>query len=299
MNEQLPKFLIIGAAKAGTTTLFDLLKQHPQVFLPFAKEPMFFSHDENYQRGLDWYKNTYFKGSERYLTSGEATPHYLYWSEKTAARIKKAYNGNSIKIIVVLRDPVARAYSWYGNMRKDGTEDLSFENALAEEGTRIKEEYAELYRTGSMQYGYYRGGCYARLLVPFLELFPRNDFKFILQDDIINEYAKTSCDILDFIGLEPDFPITPIRSNPASMPYSNGLHRWLRQRSEFKEQIKKFIPFKLRYRIKAWAMNANLKPTHFPQMDKNTGEELRRRFESDILALQKIIERDLSTWLLS
>jgi len=59
--QSLPNFMILGAAKAGTTTLFNLIKQHPQVHMPFTKEPMFFSHDDNYRRGLDWYRRTYFR----------------------------------------------------------------------------------------------------------------------------------------------------------------------------------------------------------------------------------------------
>jgi hypothetical protein len=293
----LPTFLIIGAAKAGTTTIFDLLKQHPQVFLPFAKEPMFFSHDDNYCKGLGWYANTFFKGSGSYPASGEATPHYLYWSEKTAIRIKNSYMDNQVKFIVVLRDPVARAFSWYGNMLKDGTETLSFEEALSFEDQRLESNKPELQRTGSMQFGYFQGGCYATLLRPFLELFQKDKFHFILQEDIIENHEKMTRDLLNFIGIEPNFLLKPVRSNSAAMPYSSELHSWLRNRSIMKDYLKKIIPFKLRYKLKIQLMNANLRPTKAPKMDRNTDKSLRKRYEHEILTLQAIINRDLSGWM--
>lgn len=293
----LPTFFIIGAAKAGTTTIFDLLKQHPQVFLPFVKEPMFFSHDDNFARGLDWYLNTYFKGSDLYTACGEATPHYLYWSEKSAQRIRNAYLGNKVKLIVVLRDPVARAYSWYGNMLKDGIEELSFEDALRMEESRLKENWIELQRTGSMQYGYFRGGCYSSLLKPFLELFPKNDFLFILQEDIIENHDQLIERLLSFIGVDTNIKIGSIKSNSAAMPYNSFLHRWLRQRSMIKDYLKKILPFELRYKLKVSVMNANLKPVKIPEMEIEIKKSLSKRYENEVLLLQTITGRDLSRWL--
>jgi len=296
MNK-LPTFLIIGAAKAGTTTIFDLLKQHPQVFLPFSKEPMFFSHDENYSKGLIWYINTFFKGSDLYPARGEATPHYLYWSEKTARRIRNSYKDDQVKFIVVLRNPVARAFSWYGNMLKDGTEHLSFEEALKIEDQRLQVMKPELQRTGSMQFGYFRGGCYATLLQPFLDLFPKDNFHFILQEDIIGHHEKMTRDMLSFIGVDTNILLRPVKSNSAAMPYSSALHGWLRNRSIMKEYLKKIIPFELRYELKIRVMNANLKPTKTSRMDDETFNGLRKRYLDEILALQAIINRDLSGWM--
>ncbi len=150
----LPNFLIIGAAKAGTTSLYDLLKQHPQIYLSFVKEPMFFSHDDNYRRGPEWYARAFFSGAQGCLERGEASPHYLYWSEKVAPRIKMVYGQMPVKYIVILRDPVERAYSWYWNMVKEGMEDLPFETAVDLEEERLQEHQSELQQAGGMLYGY-------------------------------------------------------------------------------------------------------------------------------------------------
>ena len=134
--DRMPNLFVIGAAKAGTTALYDYLAQHPDVFLSRVKEPMFFSREENYAKGLDWYEGAYFQGAEHYPVRAEATPHYLYWSEKVAPRIKEAYAERLVKFVASFRDPVSRAYSWYWNMVREGREDLEFEEALRVEGAQ-------------------------------------------------------------------------------------------------------------------------------------------------------------------
>ena len=188
---KLPNFFLIGAAKAGTTSLYDILKQHPQVYLPFQKEPMFFSNDNNFNRGMEWYSHTFFQQAAGYPARGEATPHYLYWSDKVAPRIRQIYEMNEIKFVVILRDPVKRAYSWYWNMVKEGMEELTFELAIKEEDHRLKDNQNTLQKTGAMTYGYIKGGCYSTALQPFLDNFPRQDFIFILQEDLNSGYLAS------------------------------------------------------------------------------------------------------------
>jgi hypothetical protein len=265
--------------------------------MPFSKEPMFFSHDENFERGLPWYSKTFFKGSGNYSVRGDASPHYLYWSEKTAPRIKDAFKESPVKFIVALRDPVARAYSWYGNMLKDGVEDLSFEQALDMEDQRLRENRPNFLYSGSMKYGYFRGSCYTSLLAPFLDLFPIQDFKFILQEESQFDHDRMSRGLLSYLGVDTTTQLQPIRSNVAAMPYSNKLHSLLRRRSKVKEILKLLIPIKIRYKLKVQVMQLNLKPVSFQKMKSETENSLRERFLPEILELQKITGRDLSGWM--
>jgi len=73
-----PNFLCIGAQKAGTTLLFDILKQHPDIYLPEAKELHFFDRDEEYDKGIFWYRDAHFKGAEHRKCIGEVTPSYIF-----------------------------------------------------------------------------------------------------------------------------------------------------------------------------------------------------------------------------
>jgi hypothetical protein len=227
---RMPNLFIIGAAKAGTTALYNYLSQHPQVFLSRVKEPMFFSKEEYYARGLDWYEEAYFEGAEDYPVRAEATPHYLYWSEKVAPRIKEVYGERPVKFIVCFRDPVSRAYSWYWNMVREGREDLDFDEALRVEESRLKQNHHELHQRGSMVYGYSAGSRYASLLQPYLEVFSPENFFFVFQDDLKSRVNETCKEVFEFLGIESSIQIDTSNSNPASMPRSRLLHKTLRQR---------------------------------------------------------------------
>ena len=97
----LPNFICLGAAKSGTTTLYEILKQHPEIGVSSFKEPHFFDNDINWNRGVDWYKRTYFSKIENKKIKGEFTPTYLS-SNSSAKRIKTTM-GDNIKFIILLR----------------------------------------------------------------------------------------------------------------------------------------------------------------------------------------------------
>ena len=138
----LPNFFILGSAKCGTTALYEVLKHHPEIYFPLVKEPQFFCNDDLYAKGLNFYSKTYFCKSHGYKAVGEATPHYMYY-KKVAERIAKDIPGENQRFILILRDPVKRAYSLYWNMVKEGYENLSFSDAIEAEKERIKDQSLE------------------------------------------------------------------------------------------------------------------------------------------------------------
>jgi len=295
----MPNLFVIGAAKAGTTALYSCLTQHPQVFHSRVKEPEFFSKEDYYARGLDWYQGWHFVGAEDYPVRAEATPHYLYWSEKVAPRIKEACRERPVKFIVSFRDPVSRAYSMYWNMVREGIEDLAFDEALRVEERRLQQNRNELYQLGSMAYGYSAGSRYASLLQPYLELFSPDDFFFLLQDDLKSRANETCREIFEFLGIESSIEINPSNSNPAAMPRSRLLHKALRRRPLFKEFIKPFIPIRvrrLRRSLKSKIMKANLKETPYVPLHPQLARELRLSYRTEIDELERITGRELSSW---
>ena len=297
--DRMPNLFVIGAAKAGTTALYSYLAQHPQVFLSRVKEPEFFSKEEYYSRGLDWYQDWHFEGAEDYPVRAEATPHYLYWSEKVAPRIKEAYRGLPVKFIVSFRDPVSRAYSMYWNMVREGIEDLAFDEALRVEERRLKQNRNELYQLGSMAYGYSAGSRYASLLQPYLKLFSPENFFFVFQDDLRSRADETCKEVFEFLGIDSSLEINPSNSNPAAMPRSRLLHKALRRRPLFKEFIKPFIPIRVRLvrrSLKSKIMKVNLKETAYVPLHPQLAHELRWSYTTEIEELEKIIGRDLSSW---
>jgi len=226
----------------------------------------------------------------------EATPHYLYWSEKVAPRIKEVYGDRSVKFIVSFRDPVSRAYSWYWNMVREGKEDLNFDEALRVEECRLKRNRYELYQLGSMVYGYSAGSRYASLLQPYLELFSPESFFFVFQDDLRSRVTETCEGIFKFLGIEPSIQINTANSNPAAMPRSRLLHLTLRQRSPLKEFIKPFIPSRVRRPLKTKMMQVNLKESPYVPLDPQLAHEMRLSYRTEIEKLEQITGRDLSSW---
>ena len=140
MSNNLPNFLVVGAAKSGTSSLHNYLNQHPEIFMPSfrdgvnVKEPQFFVRESVMDRlhsGIwNWqdYKDLFFQVKDE-KAIGEASVFYLYYFEEAINNIKK-YLGDQIKIIIILRNPIDRAYSAYQHVSRSMKEELSFEEAL-------------------------------------------------------------------------------------------------------------------------------------------------------------------------
>jgi len=297
---KLPNFFLIGAAKAGTTSLHDVLRQHPDIFLAKRKEPNFFNTEDHYALGLNWYQETHFCKAERYPRRGESTANSLYWSTVVAPRIKEAYGEREVKFIATFRDPVKRAYSYYWMNVNNGLETLSFDEALAREEERLRSNWERLQRSGLGTYGYYRGGCYATLLQPFLELFPRRDFAFFLLEDLQQNFAMTMASLAHFLDVRSDFDFKLIESNSASVPRNLELNQFLHHPSGPLHRLITFfthrMSYSLRHQIRNGIVKANLRPQIYIPMNVETERRLRERFCDEIERLEIILERDLSSW---
>jgi hypothetical protein len=292
---QLPNFIIIGAAKSGTTTLFDAVGQNPNVFAAGKKEIKYFSRDERYELGVDWYQDTFFKNAEKYPVRMEASPAYLTWSEKTAPRIKVVYQERPIKFAAIFRDPVKRAYSHYWMRVRMKHETLSFSEAIYAEESRLKENWEMLSTKGDGLYGYFRAGCYATKLKPFLELFPRENFYFLLLEDIQNDFNKNIRSLFSFLEIEDTHQISAIESNEAAVPRNKNVHKLYRNLKNSKVQIifKFLVPKKTR---KSFRNKFIYKPTRYPPMDEDIKQYLYSRYLNEVKQFEQIIKRDLSHW---
>ncbi len=292
----LPNFFLLGAAKAGTTSLYDLLRQHPELYLSFDKEPMFFSRDDYFARGVDWYSRTFFADGGRFPMRGEATPHYLYWAEKVFPRIKQVYGAKPVRFIVILREPVQRAHAWYWNMIREGQETLPFIEALKAEEDRIRQDWAELEFYGSMRYGYYRGGRYASQIRAYLNDFPSEHFHILLLEDLQTDPAGALRKICTFLGIRADFEFNSIQSNAAVTPRHRGLHQLIRGPSRGKDLGKHLIPFPIWHRMKLFLLRINQREFEYPAIGVEAEQYLKSRYASERSDLSALIGRDLSHW---
>jgi Sulfotransferase domain len=234
----LPGFIIIGAQRAGTTSLFYYLRRHPDVRRPssgdgsvfWPKELHFF--DERYDRGLDWYR-TFFplaidrrvaRMRGRDLVAGEATPYYLFHPlvpERVAASLP------DVRLIALLRDPIERAYSHYQLMVRTGREKLSFEDAVGAEEERLAREdviggegvrtkYGALSHQQHRHRAYITRGMYADQLERWYAHFPREQLMVIRAEDFLSRPREIFADVLRFVGLRDWQPTDFVARNRGS-----------------------------------------------------------------------------------
>lgn len=294
-HSQLPNFFILGAVKSGTTTLYDMLRAYPEVFLPAQKEPAFFCDEQYFHHGLDWYLETYYTKAASHPLRGDATPRYLMWPEKVAPRLAKIYAEHPPRMILIFRHPVQLAYSYYWQNVREGREPLSFQQALDSETERLAASNEYLAHRGRFTYAYSQIGRFATQIKPFLKAFPNGQFLFLLTEDL-RDFTAVARQLETFLGLSPRDWSVPLRSNVASLPRSARLHRWLVQPSWLKNQLKKLLPYTARHRLKQAAIRLNLQAIDPPPLDTDLAKRLQHNYLPEIEELETIIARDLSAW---
>lgn len=188
-------FLCIGTQKSGTTLLYEHLREIEELFLPKQKELHFFDNDINYSLGLNWYKN-HFIGAKNEQIKGEITPAYIF-SEKAPNRIKNILtNSDKLKFIILLRNPVDRAYSHFHMTCGRQREDLTFEEAIVYESYRL-DEYQ-----GMIDYSYVNRGFYSKQIIKYFQYFKKEQFKFIIYEEFVLDQEKYTNQILSFLGVD-------------------------------------------------------------------------------------------------
>jgi hypothetical protein len=202
-----PDFLIIGAQRCGTTSLFHFLAGHPQVAVPPIKEIHFF--DRQYEKGMDWYRRCFAvtggRARARATIRGEATPSYVFHPhavQRIRADVPEA------RLIVLLRSPVDRAYSHYWHSVRLGHETLSFEHAVAREPERLAGELEKTERDAGytsdalVQHSYLSRGIYADQLARVFRHFPRDRVKILKSEDLYAAPQAVFDEVAHFLGIE-------------------------------------------------------------------------------------------------
>jgi hypothetical protein len=292
-----PNFFCLGAPKSGTTTLYDVLKKHSDIFLSSFKEPHFFDINDNWEQGVDWYKKNYFSKSNNETMIGDFTPTYLSLPY-VAKRIKNSIDG-PLKFIIILRNPTDRAYSHYLHSKRDGYENLKFLKALKKEKSRLIEANSQNDTLKLLKFGYVSQGLYAEQLKVYFKYFERSQFHIVLFEDFILNQEAVSNEILKFLGLntslELDFNIQSNKASEAKFPF---IKRLLKENSIIQKIARFVVPsFIIRQKLRNMIHRLNNKELN---KDKISKEDLKTIYETyfkdDIIELEKILDKDLSTW---
>ena len=298
----LPNFLIIGAAKSGTTSLYRYLGQHPQVYAN-VKEPGYFAlagqqvqfagpgDQDGFVRRITTERTAYealFAGVTDEKAYGEASVLYLY-SPEAPIRIRETIP--QAKLIAILRNPVERAFSGYLHLRRDGREPLAdFAEALAAEDGRIAANWEH-------QWHYQQLGFYHSQLKRYFDLFPAEQIAVYTFDEFKASPLKLMQRVFRFLEVDDSFvPDFSIRHNVSGTPKSKALNKFLIRPNRLKDAVRPFLPRSLRRFVGMRAKQMNLN-TDKPQMDSETYAYLLDLYREDILALQTLLNKDLSHWL--
>ena len=292
---------IVGAAKSATTSIYYYLSNHPEVFFPKLKEPRFFSskyysfpHKGNKDieftdrfiiRTLQDYENLYI-GHKGEKIIGDASVDYLYIYQ-TAKDIHE-YNPQS-KIIIILRDPVQRAFSQYSHFVLDNRELETFEKALKLEEERIAMGY-------EFGWHYRKVGLYFEQVNEFIKTFEREKILILFFDDIEKDTRQTLEKICQFLDL--DFSLIQnvklMKHNTSGKSKSKLLNKLLFKHFGLKNFIKKIFPYGKLVYLKTLLNSLNTDKSFSNQ--ELAISQLKKYFHEDIIKLEKLLNKDLSGW---
>lgn len=299
----LPNFFIIGAAKSGTSSLYNALRQHPEIYLSNRKEPGFFAFNGEpplragpgggfYRRNAVWKAPDYvrlFAGVTNQKAIGEASTCY-FDSRVAAQRIRRELP--HARLIALLRHPVDRAYSAYTWHRQQGIETCgSFAAAIAAESTRMAENYNHFFAYRDL-------GLYEKHLSVYFDMFKKENIKIYLFEDIGRQPKVMLADILRFLDVDDTITLSFPRDNVTLWPRSRRLHAWAARKGPWGHPFR-FLPAMIGEPLARGLQSLDRRFNLYrpPPLDPETRQSMTGYYREDILRLQDLIGRDLSHWL--
>lgn len=314
---RIPDFFIVGAAKAGTTSLTSQLKACPSVFMTKRKEPEFFARDDRFARGTEWYSELFSDAKPGQITGESSTIYSLARHFPNAAR-RIWELAPDARIIYMLRHPVDRSYSMYQEILKhyqmstrSAQINRSFEEFL------FPEEYPDRSprETVFARYDahlpddpmlFLDGSDYARQAREYLAFFPRNSVKFILFEDYVKDRGRFLRDVLSFLGVDPDEALqaTSRESRNVSRDHfaKTAEHQQIRN---FKSRyvpgwLNDILPGGLRQQLRGVLLAANrakgIQPALPAPMRPQTRDRLIAHFSSGYGEIERLTGLELSAW---
>jgi hypothetical protein len=290
MHEIWPNFFLVGAAKAGTTSLYEYLSRCPEIFFPRIKEPHFFTgvrpaNERKFYIDAVTKREKYlrlFRKAGKYAVVGDASPSYL-WHPEAPKRIHDV--APDARIAIILRDPVERAYSHYLMDYREGVQSLPFYEALLEDMNLPEKGWG-------VSWLYFELGLYARQIERYLAVFKPEQIKILLFDEFARDVRGTLKEILRFLRLDPSAadridvsrrynsysaPRSPIARRLAGSKVSRFLGQTIVPR-EVGEFI--FYRFLVREAVK-------------PPMDPRARDLLSSLYENEVIATERLLGRSL------
>ncbi len=283
--KKVPEFMILGAAKSGTTSLYAYLQRHPRIFFPNLKEPEFFSREDVWCKGFNWYYKLFEPAHPEDLC-GEASTTYTRWPHTLDAARLISENTNIKRFIYIMRDPVERAFSHYQHHMRTGVT-KTFEQALAEDEI------------------YFDCGNYMMQIERYLQYFDKEDFLFLFSEDLRKNPEKVLFNIQDFLGINS---VNLAKEGTIARNTKKDGH-YLRARTTQRvrkipgiSRIINFFPASWREKVVQSFQNSSLgkkiEAEHYiPAMSPTTRKRLIDLYAEPNKKLELFLQVDLSHWL--
>ncbi len=286
----LPNLFIVGTPKAGTTSLHHYLSFHPEVFMSTPKETNFFTYDDIKKQDL-YYKEEHISSKDQYLNLfkkvknehviGEGSVSYLYYP----GTAKKLFDFNpKSKIIIILRNPVERCYSHYLMDYNLGFVKTDLETIISE-GENENSSHARAYQQ------FIKLGQYSHQIEEYLSVFPKEQVKIFIYEEIVPERKKFILDVCAYLGIkyiyDNDFEH---QTNIYNQPKGDLLKKMYSSRI-IRKSIKTLLPKKQLDRISNRFFDKKK-----PKLDENTRLKLTKFYMSDIQKTEDILGKNLNLW---
>ena len=275
----LPNFIVIGAGKAGTTSLWGYLRDHPQVFMSEPKELNFFTIQHNWHLGVPWYEQ-HFDAAGDAVAVGEASGAYTNWPSFAGVPERMASVVPDARLVYVIRHPIDRMVSAYKFRRVRGTESLPMAQAFVTEPM-----YLDVSR-------------YAQQIEQYLEHFPRERLHVVVSEDMRDDRTTTMQQVFDFIGVDRD-------QLPASLDHEfNRTDRKLRQPRAFLRSAQRIpgyrtlarhTPESLRVAARRVITREAVREDE-SRLSDATRVEMEERLRDDVVRLRQHLGADFHCW---
>lgn len=291
----IPNTILIGAQKAGTSSFYDWLSQHPDIFAPKSvKDYPYFSYEDYYSKGLKHYKK-YFekKQDESIILAGSVNYVCFEYAIKRIHELNK-----DMKLIFVLRNPIERAFSAYNYQLKMMRENITdFETALEQENERLcSDDFTVL-----SELTYIEHGLYYKQLQMLQKYFPLNQIKVILFDDIKENPELTVKEVFTFLNIDREFkPEFNFLNETGEIKYK-WIKSLLYKQGSFRKFIVQnivnvFLPLEKRAAIKDYISHQFTIKSKKNNLEDHIKEKLLSEFIVDINSLEILLNKDLSLW---
>lgn len=299
MTSRLPNMIVVGAPRCGTTSIFQYLRQHPEIYLPVRKELHYFSYLsleknssgpgdkgvlETLCKDIDQYR-THYQDVKMEKIVGEVSPSYLYYSN-VGEKIQRELG--QVKIIVSLRNPIEKAYSQYMHLVRLDLEPLDFYAALQAERERMNQHWGDIWR-------YAESSLYADRIEAYMQRFGRENVHITSLEKFASDPNGAISDIFTFLKVDPSFVPDMRVYNRSGNPRFKMVGQFFARPNALKSMIKQIVPERIRVPLRLSILNWN--SLEKDEMDANAKAFLIDYFKEDDQKLEALLGRP-TPWML-